>query len=128
MCSAPLALAGTLLADLVARGAVAPLEARVPGHEMKDSGDSYKSYKDYKYGGIDEVLIIWVNSGGGAATSVVTDTVTITAAGAAAAATHSVSQLTPMEPEGQYTDSIKGHGRWLSRTRLHARYDRSNGG
>jgi hypothetical protein len=44
-------------------------------------------------GSVDEVIIIWVNEGGGAATSTVTNTVTVTGASgtAVAAATHSVS-------------------------------------
>ena len=72
----------------------------MPGQEMK--GDSSKDSKGSKSNNgvqieqstsIDEVIIIWVNQGGGAATSTVTNTVTVTAGGAAAAAaaTHSVS-------------------------------------
>jgi hypothetical protein len=53
--------------------------------------------------GVDEVIVIWVNEGGGAATSTVTNTVTVTAASGVqvAAATHSVSLLIRV-PSGAY--------------------------
>ena len=92
LCAAPLALAGTLQADLAARGAVG-LEARIPSDTKgKDSkGDnSGNNILITQSTTVNEVIIIWVNNGGGAATSTVTDTVTVTAGGAAAA-THSVS-------------------------------------
>jgi hypothetical protein len=90
LCAAPLALAGTLQADLVARGV--DLEARVPGGMKDDMGKDSGSGNNVvieQSTSIDEVIIIWVNNGGGAATSTVTDTVTVTSGGTAA--THSVS-------------------------------------
>jgi hypothetical protein len=91
LCAAPLALAGTLQADLVERGAV-ELETGISiskgssgkGDDNKSSGSS-----------VDEIIVIWVNQGGGAATSTVTNTVTVTDASgtSAAKATHSVSLL-----------------------------------
>ena len=97
LCAAPLALAGTLQADLAARGAVG-LEARIPGQaasaekgkDSKGNSDSGKDILITQSTTVNEVIIIWVNNGGGAATSTVTDTVTVTAGGAAAA-THTVS-------------------------------------
>ncbi|PSS27198.1 hypothetical protein M430DRAFT_130471 [Amorphotheca resinae ATCC 22711] len=86
LCAAPLALAGTLQADLVERGAV-ELETGISisngkGGNSKSSGSS-----------VDEIIVIWVNEGGGAATSTVTNTVTVTDASgtSAAKATHSVT-------------------------------------
>jgi len=96
LCAAPLALAGTLQADLAARGAVG-LEARIPGQEIPAQGSS-KDSKGSNNGGdiliqqsttVNEVIIIWVNNGGGTATSTVTDTVTVTSG--QTAATHSVT-------------------------------------
>ena len=101
LCAAPLAFAGTLQADLAARGAVG-LEARVAGSDVSSSKDtgskSSNSNSNSKSDNnvlieqsttVNEVIIIWVNNGGGAATSTVTDTVTVTGGGSPA--THSVS-------------------------------------
>lgn len=101
LCTAPLALAGTLQADLAARGAV-EMEARRAGKDMmmdssKDGmgpqgnsrGSNSESGVIIEQSVTADVLIIWVNNGGGAATSTVTDTVTVTAGGTSA--THSVS-------------------------------------
>lgn len=97
LCAAPLALAGTLQADLAARGALS-LEARDQAMSGKDSSKGSTSSGSSGSGSnvlieqsttVDEVIIIWVNNGGGAATSTVTDTKTVTAGGTAA--THSVS-------------------------------------
>ena len=75
LCAAPLALASALKGIEVS---------------VEQNGKSASS--------VDEVIIIWVNEGGGAATSTVTSTVTVTDASgtAVAAATHSVS----LEVEG----------------------------
>jgi len=108
LCAAPLALAGTLQAELVGRGVVG-LEHRSESSSSKESGakssssGSKSSNTDSKFSGNtvvnvvqsinEEVIIIWVNNGGGAATQTVTNTVTVTAGtnGAAAAiATHQV--------------------------------------
>jgi hypothetical protein len=72
LCAAPLALAGTLKAE------------RNVDVEISQSGGGSS---------VDEVIIIWVNEGGGAATQTVTNTVTVTDASgtSVAAATHSVS-------------------------------------
>jgi plastocyanin len=109
LCAAPLALAGTLQADLAARGAVG-LEARVPGQETpakrgKDSksdnkGDSGNILIEQSTT-VNEVIIIWVNNGGGAATSTVTDTVTVTSG--ATAATHSVRKVIQIWRRGMLT-------------------------
>ena len=73
LCAAPLALATAVKTN---KGIEVSVE------QGKDSSSS-----------VDEVIIIWVNEGGGAATSTVTSTVTVTDASgtAVAAATHSVS-------------------------------------
>jgi plastocyanin len=80
LCAAPLALAGTLQADLIARGA---------GHEDGANGGGNLVVESTS---ITEVIIIWVNNGGGAPTSTVQAQSTI--AGAAAPpgsqATHTV--------------------------------------
>jgi len=110
LCAAPLALAGTLQQDLVARGALSLEVARSEssgdsknsdksnGNSQKNNDNSGKSGKNgnnvvvVQQSTINEVIIIWVNNGGGAATSTVTDTVTVTQNGAAAAvATHQVT-------------------------------------
>jgi hypothetical protein len=72
LCVAPLALAKTLKA-----------EQNVDVQISQSGGGS----------SVDEVIIIWVNEGGGAATQTVTNTVTVTDASgtSVAAATHSVS-------------------------------------
>jgi len=110
MCAAPLALAGTLQADLFARGAVGS-EAGVSvdtgissSGNSKSSSDS-SSNSDSKSSSnngnsnnviiqesttINEVIIIWVNNGGGQATTTVTSTTTVAGA-AAVAATHTVT-------------------------------------
>ena len=71
LCAAPLALATAVKTN--------------KGIEVSVEGKDASS--------VDEVIIIWVNEGGGAATSTVTSTVTVTDASgtAVAAATHSVS-------------------------------------
>jgi len=113
LCAAPLALAGTLQADLVGRGVV-DLEHRSESFESSpNKASGSKSSSSQKSSGSkssnsnedttvlnvvqsvnEEVIIIWVNNGGGAATQTVTNTVTVTAgsngAAAAAVATHSV--------------------------------------
>jgi len=100
LCAAPLALAGTLQQDLVARGAVgvevARSESQGPnpkGQSQKSNDNSNKQNNNNNNNGgnsggnnalliqqstVNEVVIIWVNNGGGAATSTVTDTVTVT--------------------------------------------------
>jgi plastocyanin len=107
LCAAPLALAGTLQQDLVARGAVS-VEAGVSVESSESQGN--KDSKSQSNGhnrnsgdnvvvesqsgaSITEVIIIWVNNGGGLPTSTVQAQSTI--AGAAAPpgsqATHQVS-------------------------------------
>jgi hypothetical protein len=141
LCAAPLALAGTLQADLAARGAVG-VEVSASSQDITKSSSNKDSNKDSNQDNkgsnsgsnvieesttIDEVIIIWVNEGGGAATSTVTNTVTVTADGTSgtAAATHSVSQFVSFRPE-LYTNSLKGYRWWFSWTCLHARHDRSS--
>lgn len=107
LCAAPLALAGTLQQDLIARGVPGLEVARSEGPKS-DSSQKSDSSKDSKGSSssnvelveqsqVNEVIIIWFNNGGGAATSTVTDTVTVTqtsgsdGTAAAAVATHSVT-------------------------------------
>ena len=118
MCAAPLVLAGSSLqADLVARGTI-DLEVRTdhlgePKKEVsKEVGKEVsKEAGKGSSGGVTvinnqvtnivqstntEVIIIWVNNGGGAATSTVTETKTVTAgSGGAPAAiqTHNVCSI-----------------------------------
>jgi hypothetical protein len=100
LCAAPLALAGALQAEIVPRGA---LDLRTTGSDSgKGSGDSGKKDSQGNYNGgsnvvnviqadasVTEIIVIWVNNGGGAATQTVGTT--IATSGAAAAATHTVS-------------------------------------
>jgi len=112
LCAAPLALAGGLQHDFVARGAVG-LEVSEAGpnpkgsqkntdnnsqknNENNDKKDNNKEGQKHNAGNngggnnvvivqqstVNEVVIIWVNNGGGAATTTVTDTVTVTAGAA----------------------------------------------
>ena len=104
LCAAPLALAGTLQADLVARGAVGikaegvSVESSAESRGNENSKDS--SSGDNKKGGgndvsnsITEIIIIWVNNGGGAPTSTMKSqsTFSLQEGAPAAAQTHSVS-------------------------------------
>jgi plastocyanin len=104
MCAAPLALAGTLQADLFARGAVGSEVGLSVDTEIGSSGNSKSSSNSNSKssnnnGGnnviiqedttINEVIIIWVNNGGGQATTTVTSTTTVAGA-AAVIATHTV--------------------------------------
>lgn len=92
LCVAPLALAGTLQADLFARGALG-LEVRSDKAAVQEKASSAKASTSNSKSGstqvtqitqstTEDVIIIWVNEGGGAATSTVTNTVTVTAAAA----------------------------------------------
>lgn len=99
--AAPLALAGTMqqvnhnvqpapAIEVVQHEAVQPVHQAVqPVHEVAPA--VHVNQKQAKH--VDEVIVIWVNQGGGAATSTVTKTVTVTGASGVhvAAATHSVS-------------------------------------
>jgi len=82
LCAAPLALAGSLQADLVARGAI---EASV------DSGNNL-AVEVAGSTSVTEVIIIWVNNGGGAPTSTLQAQSTFAnAAPPGSAATHTVT-------------------------------------
>lgn len=138
LCAAPLALAGNLHADLVARGAV-DLEVRDKDMMMDNGNDSMGSKGDdmganmgSKGGSSDhseqivsvqDIIVVWFNNGGGAATSTVADTATVAAGGSKA--THSVS-LPLRLCEATDPDSQTGYRWWLSWTRLHAGHDRSS--
>jgi hypothetical protein len=111
LCAAPLALAGTLQADLIARGAVGveagvSVESSVTESQGEKDSKSQSNGNNRNDGGnlavesqsgasITEIIIIWVNNGGGAPTSTVQAQSTI--AGAAAPpgsqATHTVSSV-----------------------------------
>ncbi len=107
LCAAPLALAGTLQADLIARGAVG-VEAGVSAESSMDESQGKKGQKDsnsQSYGNdrnsngnvivestsITEVIIIWVNNGGGAPTSTVQSQSTFAGASTGSQSTHNVS-------------------------------------
>ena len=100
LCAAPLALAGTLQAELVARGAV-EVEARgMSGSkdQGKDSGmgsmgDMGGNNVIVQESSITEVIIIWVNEGGSSTTSMVNSAMSVSST--AAAATHTVSRFEP---------------------------------
>jgi hypothetical protein len=97
LCAAPLALATSLEAGLIMRGA---LDIRT----SEKSNDSNKGGNNNNNNGnsgnvvvaasqsvsITEVIVIWINLGGTATTQTI-NTVSSTAAAAAAAATHTVS-------------------------------------
>jgi hypothetical protein len=98
LCAAPLALAGTLQADLVARGAVG---IKAEGVEFQgkensknsNSGDNKNSGGNDVSNSITEIIIIWVNNGGGAPTSTMKSqsTFSLQEGAPAAAQTHNVS-------------------------------------
>lgn len=83
VCAAPLALAGTLEAELVARGA---LDSRKAYGSSSGSGVIVETTGSVS---ITEIIIIWVNNGGGATTQQINSASSISA-GTAAAATHTV--------------------------------------
>lgn len=83
LCAAPLALAGTLQADLVERGAVG-VEVATEGKSGSNVAISQSSTQ------VTEVIVIWVNDGGNSATSTVNSMQALGTA-SAAAATHTVS-------------------------------------
>ncbi|KAH8596493.1 Cupredoxin [Bisporella sp. PMI_857] len=92
LCAAPLVLAGSFFADLTARGQ-AELEVR-SNHESEKKESNNKEVTVVEATNSD-IIIIWVNNGGGAATQTITETKTVTAGAtegaAAAAATHTVT-------------------------------------
>jgi hypothetical protein len=109
LCAAPLALAGTLQADLVARGDVA-VEAGVSAEASIDQSQGQKGQKDGKSQSsgdnknsngnvvvestsITEIIVIWVNNGGGAPTSTVQSQSTFAGAATGSQATHNVSRV-----------------------------------
>jgi hypothetical protein len=82
LCAAPLALAGTLQADLVARGVGIEAEGvSVESNESrgKENSKNLSNKGDSRNGGgnlvvsnsITEIIIIWVNNGGGAPTTTI---------------------------------------------------------
>ncbi|KAH8793536.1 hypothetical protein F5882DRAFT_398701 [Hyaloscypha sp. PMI_1271] len=103
LCAAPLAFAGTLQADLVARGAVGIKAEGVSVESSAESRGNEKS-KDSSSGGnkksggndvsnsVTEIIIIWVNNGGGAPTSTMKSqsTFSLQQGAPAAAQTHNV--------------------------------------
>jgi hypothetical protein len=119
LCAAPLALAGTLQADLVARGAVglesgllvesSSTESRAKEKsKSKSNGDNRNSgdnvvVESQNAASITEVIIIWVNNGGGVPTSTIQAQSTIAGAPAppGSQATHTVSWV-GIDGCGQY--------------------------
>lgn len=94
LCAAPLALAGSLQAELVARGAVdSELNVRTQHEVSKGEGSSKGGNQVINVGSsnaqVTEVIIIWINAGNNAATQTVTSTVAAPAG--AAVATHTVT-------------------------------------
>jgi hypothetical protein len=137
MCAAPLALAGTLQADLFARGAVGSeaglsVDTGIGSSGNGKSSDNSKSSNNNNNGGnnviiqedttINEVIIIWVNNGGGQATTTVTSTTTVAGA-ASVVATHTVSCLA--RNDNSYANISKGGCWWKCWACLLTRYDRS---
>jgi hypothetical protein len=136
LCAAPLALAGTLQADLVARGAVG-VEAGVSVESSFTESQGGKDSKSQSNGNnrndggnvesqsgasITEIIIIWVNNGGGAPTSTVQAQSTI--AGAAtpgSQATHTVSSVRIERPTCN-TDNLAGSCWWIRWPSILARY------
>jgi hypothetical protein len=137
LCAAPLALAGTLQADLIARGAGhedgASVESSFTESQGTKDSKSQSNGNNRNGGGnlvvestsITEVIIIWVNNGGGAPTSTVQAQSTI--AGAAAPpgsqATHTVSSVS-IHRSTCNTDNLAGRCWWIRRLGLLARYYR----
>ncbi|KUJ12028.1 uncharacterized protein LY89DRAFT_699994 [Mollisia scopiformis] len=89
LCAAPLALASSLQADLVARGAV-NAEKGAKANANANSGNSIVVQESGAVSST-EVVIIWVNNGGGAATQTVTTTQTVIGSSTVSAATHQVT-------------------------------------
>lgn len=81
LCAAPLALAGTIQADIVPREKV-EVDSGISGGSKGYSGSSGSSETV-----VEEVIIIWVNNGGGSATQTMGSTMSLASA---AAATHTV--------------------------------------
>lgn len=98
LCSAPLALAGTMNVGMSPRDVDMALQARHDNSNDKHSSGDYSSGNSDSSGNsnsnsqapvVEEIIIIWQNQGGGAATSTL-NTMSTVAAAAAAAATHQV--------------------------------------
>ncbi|RAL65434.1 hypothetical protein DID88_001001 [Monilinia fructigena] len=90
LCAAPLALAGNIQHGLIGRGVVSPeFSERSSELLVRDKDITIVQAKS------EDIIIIWTNNGGGAATKTVTETKTVTQASgatkAAAAATHTVT-------------------------------------
>ena len=97
VCVAPLALAGTLQADLIARDVVgieaSSLEVGPNGKEgnglsrnqNNNNNQNQRNGNNNNDQSITEVVIIWVNNGGNAATTTLTTTQTVFAQSSAAA-------------------------------------------
>jgi hypothetical protein len=101
LCAAPLVLAGAInqpaprMSNQGIEVSVQDGNSKSSDSKGSDNGNSGSSKSSAS--SVDEVIIIWVNEGGGAATSTVTNTVTVTDASgtSAAKATHSVCWVTP---------------------------------
>lgn len=95
LCAAPLVLASSLESEFVAKRGADPkrglLEVRDKSEKSVEKVSTSNKVTVVESTQAD-VVIIWVNEGGGAATQTVTQTKTVTAAGGAvaAAATHQV--------------------------------------
>jgi len=97
ICAAPLVLAGSLEANYLDRRAPA-LDVRTNHVSESQKGSGEKLGNNNKVtivqSTVSDIVVIWVNNGGGAATSTVTETKTVTAGAAGpagAVATHEVS-------------------------------------
>lgn len=97
MCAAPLALASSLQAELVARGAVgaerrAGAKAAAGVNVAAAGAANGNSITVQEAGAVSstEVIIIWVNQGAGAATQTINSAASTISSTAVAAATHSV--------------------------------------
>lgn len=96
--AAPLALAGSLQADLVARGAMGSESVKADNVAVEVSGVSS--------GSTTEVIIIWVNNGGGAATQTVNSAMSVASA-TQSAVTHQVSKISYWLRTSQALTSLK---------------------
>ena len=92
LCAAPLALAGSLEAEMVARGVNVEVRAAddTKATAEKAAANNGNTIIIQESTSITEVIVIWINNGGNAATQTV-NTPAAAAAATAAAVTHTVS-------------------------------------
>jgi hypothetical protein len=114
LCTAPLALAGSPEAGLLARGALDIRKS--PVAEAKDI--SVEVAASSSSTSVTEVIIIWINNGGGATTQTI-NTASVVSTATAAAVTHTVSGCSRFGSNLVLTQT-SGRCWWNGRARLHA--------